>query len=118
MPSQPQPPSSSSRLLIAVAIVMIGLFLGFAKWLSVSGAFEGDPGEAERAAFRQKTLDALRTEDSAKLDSFAWVDRASGTVQIPIDLAMKIVLPELRASKPRAAYPIVPPQTSPPGTAP
>ena len=100
----------SSRRHIFVAIVMVGLFWALTKWLAGLAGLDADPGEAERSSLRLKTLSALRTEENTKLESFAWVDRPCGSVQIPIDLAMKLVLPDLRANKPKPAYPIATPQ--------
>jgi len=97
------------RLSVVAAILVIGLFWMLTKWLAAQAAFEADPGEAARSEFRIKTLDALRAEEKTKLETFAWVDRANGSVQIPIDLAIKLVLPELRANKPKPAYPIATP---------
>ena len=111
-------PSSSkkirpSRQFLIAAALMVGVFWILSKWLSSQVGFEADPGEAERAALRLKVLSALRADETAKLESFAWVDRPGGSVQIPIDLAMKLVLPELRANKPKPAYPIATPSPTP-----
>lgn len=108
-----QRPPSPRRLLIAAAILMPGLFWILAWRLSTRAAFESDPGEAARSALRQQTLESLRSEDNQRLESFAWIDRTSGAIQIPIALAMKVILPELRANTPKTAYPIALPQPSP-----
>ena len=110
-------PSSSSpkqkqilrqRFFAVSSLIIVGLFLVLTKCLTIRAGFLLDPGEAARAEFRIKTLTALHTEDKAKLETFAWVDRSSGSVQIPIELAMKLILPDLRAFKPKSAYPIIP----------
>ena len=58
---------------------------------------------------RIKNLAELRAENSKKLDSYAWVDRAKGTVQIPITEAMRQVVSDINTQKPRAAYPVATP---------
>ena len=103
----------SHRFFLISGTLMVGLFWLLTTWLAGQAAFEADPGEAARAELRQKALAALRAEEKTKLESFAWFDQASGSVQIPIDLAMMLVLPELRASKPRPAYPIAPATNTP-----
>ena len=108
----------SPKLFLVACVLMIGIFWVLTKWLAGQSGFESDPGESERAAVREKTLLAIRAEEKSKLDTFAWVDRSSDSVQIPIDLAMKLVLPELRASKPRPAYPIATPQPTPAANSP
>jgi len=106
-------PQRSPKLHLVAGVLLIGVFWMLTKWLAGQSGFESDPGESERAAVREKTLLAIRAEEKSKLETFAWVDRSSGSVQIPIALAMKLVLPELRASKPRPAYPIASPQPTP-----
>jgi len=98
-------------------LVMILLFWGINKWL-MDGVGNPEPEEAARAEVRIKNLADLRTENAAKLEKYAWVDRAKGTVQIPIPQAMDLVLPELNASQPRAAYPVVTTPVAPAPAAP
>lgn len=87
-------------------LVMLLLFWGINKWLMGDGG-NVEPEEAARAEVRIKNLADLRAENATKLEKYAWVDRAKGSVQIPITQAMELVLPELNASQPRAAYPVV-----------
>ncbi len=91
----------------ALGLLMLLLFWGVNKWLIGSGASNPEPEEAVRAELRIKNLADLRTENAQKLEKYAWVDRAKGTVQIPIAEAMKLVVPDLNASAPRPAYPVV-----------
>ncbi|TSA35187.1 MAG: hypothetical protein D4R65_04900 [Verrucomicrobiaceae bacterium] len=88
------------------SLIMILLFWGINKWL-MDGGGNPEPEEAARAEVRIKNLADLRAENAAKLEKYAWVDRAKGSVQIPVTQAMELVLPELNASQPRAAYPVV-----------
>ena len=51
-------------------------------------------------------LHALRAEEDALLTSYGWVDRASGVVRVPIDVAMQLVLKErLPARQPAISSP-------------
>ena len=59
-----------------------------------------DEVEAKRAAQRLEARTKLDTEAHAKLDSLGWVDKAKGTVHVPIADAMKLVVADLRAKKP------------------
>ena len=54
-----------------------------------------DTYEATRAKKRVDNLNALRTEDAKALTTYAWVDKAKGTVRIPIDRAMQVTVAEL-----------------------
>lgn len=91
------------------ALVLLFLFWGVNTWLTRWNAGNAEPEEVLRAEFRTKTLSDLRAEESTKLDTYAWVDRAKGTVQIPINEAMKLVLEDINSAQPRAAYPVATP---------
>ena len=52
-------------------------------------------------------LQALRTGEDALLNSYGWVDRATGTVRVPIDVAIQLVLKEgLPVRQPATASPV------------
>jgi hypothetical protein len=88
---------------------MIGLILFF----GINALFLGksdstlNPEDPARDAERVKNLADLRAENEVKLKTYAWVDRAKGSVQIPIDEAMKLVLVDLSSKKPAPAYPVL-----------
>jgi hypothetical protein len=63
-----------------------------------------------------KNLAELHAENAKQLETYAWVDRAKGTVQIPIKAAMQQIIPMLNQSQPRPAYPVVPPAAVAPAT--
>jgi hypothetical protein len=92
----------------ALALALLLLFWGATTWLARWQGGDAAPEEAERAEFRAKTLAELRADNAKKLESYAWVDRTKGSVQIPIAEAMKIVLVEINVP-PRAAYPVATP---------
>jgi len=48
-----------------------------------------------------RDLEALRAEESRLLDGYAWVDREGGTVRIPIERAMDLMV--MRANRPAGA---------------
>ncbi|MEI8293510.1 MAG: hypothetical protein WCG66_05875 [bacterium] len=88
---------------------LIGLFLFFGMNAIFLGKSDStlNPEDPARDAERVKNLADLRAENEVKLKTYAWVDRAKGSVQIPIDEAMKLVLAELSAKKPAPAYPVL-----------
>ena len=97
------------RSFFAWAMVMLLLFGGATLWLTRWQRGDADPEEAQRAEFRIKTLAELRADNAKKLETYAWIDRAKGSVQIPITEAMKLVLADINKTRPRAAYPIATP---------
>ena len=89
-------------------IVLILLFLIAVKLLI--GLTPPAPDEdAARAAERTKAHEALVAENAAKLSTYAWVDKAKGSVQIPIGRAIDLTVAELAGRPPAPAGPIVPP---------
>jgi hypothetical protein len=101
----------------ALAMMLLLIFWGANIWLTRWQGGDADPEEAQRAEFRAKTLAELRANDAKKLGSYAWVDRAKGSVQIPITEAMELVVSEINNAKPHAAYPGTTPPPPPEPTA-
>jgi len=90
-------------------MVLLLLFGGATLWLTHWQGGDADPEEAQRAGLRIKTLAELRADNAKKLESYAWLDRAKGSVQIPIAEAMKLVLADINKTQPRTAYPVATP---------
>lgn len=101
-------PKPSIFGIFVIGIIGLALFFFITQWLRSTTTASTDPEDPARDAERVKNLADLRAEDQAKLTTYAWVDRAKGSVQIPLDQAMNLVIPTLNASKPRPAYPIDP----------
>lgn len=86
-------------------VVFLGTAAAFAVVAVVFGSTLAwkrpvDEVEAKRAAQRLATRAKLDTEAQARLDSLGWVDKAKGTVHVPIADGMKMVAADLRAKKP------------------
>lgn len=58
------------------------------------------------AKARLEKLTKLREEQDKALNSYGWVDKEKGIAHIPLDKAMQMILPKLRANDPHAAYAI------------
>lgn len=105
-----KPPSRLALwLFFAAAMALLLLFWGATAWLAHGRGGDADPEEAARAEFRAKTLAELRADNAKKLETYAWVDRAKGSVQIPIEEAMKLVVADINNTRPRPAYPVATP---------
>jgi hypothetical protein len=96
---------------------MFGTWLGFILLFAVFGLFvwvvmgimpRTDDYERKRALARVEKLKVARDEDNAALNGYAWVDKAKGTVRVPIQRAMELTVAELAQKKPAAANPIAP----------
>jgi hypothetical protein len=99
-------------LFFLLALVLLLVFWAGSAWLTSWAAGNAEPEEAARAELRIKNLAELRADNAKKLDSYAWIDRAKGSVQIPITEAMKLVVARINDSQPRAAYPVATPAPS------
>ena len=95
----------------AGAIILLLAFLLGAKVLT--GLAPAPEEDAARAAERPKALADLQNENAQKLGTYGWVDKAKGTVQIPIDRAMELAIAELNSKQPVPAGPIATPAPSP-----
>ena len=97
---------SFPRVIVVLAIILS--FPCFTLFLVLQG--EKIPTYDDvRKEQRLKILADLNAENQKSLTQYHWVDKPNGVVGIQIDLAMKLVLVDLQASKPHAAGPIVTP---------
>ena len=92
--------------IFVLGLAGIALFLGLSNMIRGNQASTIYPEDAERDAVRIKNLADLRAENDLQLNTYAWVDRAKGKVQIPVSEAMKLVLADLNSRKPQPAYPV------------
>ncbi|MEA3188814.1 MAG: hypothetical protein QOD99_2644 [Chthoniobacter sp.] len=107
----------------------IAMFCGFAvlAWILFRFAAPRESFEDKRVKARVEKLQALRKEDEPKLNTYVWIAKDKGTVQLPITRAMEVTTESLRkkpvhasAVKVEVPYPygLQPPPNAPAGTAP
>ena len=104
----PGPLQTAGQFTLGVLLlVAIGL-LGWLIFGSLADNFKS--ADATRADERRKILADRQTEDYKYLhDQPSWFAKDKKLVRVPIEEAMRLTLPELRANKPHAAYPIATP---------
>lgn len=93
--------------IFVAALIGLGLFFGINSLFLGKTDSTLNPEDPARDAERVKNLADLKAENEIKLSTYAWVDQAKGSVQIPITEAMKLVLADLNAKKPSPAYPVL-----------
>ena len=86
--------------------VLLFMLFGAVVLALIGPASRRDTYEKARAQKRLDNLKTLHEADAKTLSEYAWVDKAKGTVRIPIERAMQLTLVELSQKKPTAAYPI------------
>ena len=102
----------------------IAIFCGFGvlAWILFRFAAPQETLDQRRANARNDKLTALHKENDAKLQSYAWIAKEKGTVQIPIARAMELAANDLKNKPVRASavkvespYPfgLQPPPTAP-----
>jgi hypothetical protein len=93
--------------IFVAALIGLGLFFGANSLFFGKTSSTLDPEDPARDAERVKNLADLVAENEIKLNTYAWVDQAKGSVQIPVAEAMKLVLSNLNDIKPAPAYPVL-----------
>ena len=101
-----------------VGVVLLFAFFGLLALVVIGASPRGDNYEEKRAKARAEKLQAAREQTTSALTSYARVDKAKGTVRIPIEDAMKLTVAELSQRKPAPANPIVEASPAPPAAAP
>jgi len=97
--STPKPPKALWPVFVWSLLALVLFLVGTKALLSIPGPVQ--PEDAARSAERTKAWADLQTEDAAKLTTLAWADKAKGTVQLPIDLAMNLTVERLAGQSPR-----------------
>jgi hypothetical protein len=101
--------------VLAGGLILLLLFALAVKLLT--GLAPAPDEDAARAAERTKAYADLQAENAKKLETYAWVDKAKGAVQVPIERAMELAIAELNSKQPVPAGPIAtpapPPEASP-----
>ncbi|MCC6355920.1 MAG: hypothetical protein IT577_18690 [Verrucomicrobiae bacterium] len=108
MADAPQPAPKRLGLPGLAAIAAGFLIFGLATlWLRNQPAGRTDL-ETDRARERTQRLAKLRESDAKALAEYGWVDRAAGIVGLPLERAIELALPQLKA-KPVRQGPLIPP---------
>ena len=97
--------------VVAAGLIFLLLFVLAAKLLTGLAPLPDE--DAARAAERAKAYADLQAENAKKLETYAWADKAKGTVQIPIERAMELAIAELNSKQAVPAGPIATPAPSP-----
>ncbi len=105
----PQPQKSVWPIFVFGLIALALFLIGTVVLLSFSGPAP-DEGAA-RSQERAKAYADLQAENKKQLETYAWADKAKGTVQIPIDAAIQLTLLRLQSQQPVPAGPITLPAT-------
>ena len=93
--------------IFVAALIGLGLFFGMNSLFLGKSNSTLDPEDPARDAERVKNLADLKAENEIKLNTYAWIDQPKGSIQIPIAEAMTLVIADLNAKKPAAAYPVL-----------
>jgi hypothetical protein len=94
--------------IVIGGVFLILVFVIVAKLLTAMSPAVA-PEDAARIEERTKAREDLDAENKQKLGTYAWVDKAKGSVQIPIDQAKLLVIAEMQGVVPTVAGPINPP---------
>ncbi|HEY5753465.1 MAG TPA: hypothetical protein VIT21_09975 [Chthoniobacterales bacterium] len=99
--------STSAKAFLALVAVACIAWIAFVLFRGTSQT------DAERVSKRFENLAKLNEANAKKMNSYAWVDKAKGTVQIPIDRAIDVTVSDLKDKAPAQASPIATPAPAP-----
>jgi hypothetical protein len=91
-----------------LGVVLLFAIFGLFVWAVMGMMPRGDNYEQKRATARFEKLKTVRDEANKALHGYAWVDKAKGTVRVPIERAMELTVADLSQKKPAPANPIAP----------
>jgi hypothetical protein len=114
----PIPDLNQPRAVFSTWLGFVLLFVFFGLLVAVVFGMmpHNDAFEEKRANGRIEKLKAAREEGSKALNGYAVVDKAKGTVRLPIDRAIELTAAELATKQPAPANPIAPADLQNPAT--
>jgi hypothetical protein len=110
----PQSMGAFTKLRL-VALILLGMILfAFSAWLLSRAQNKPEKAAGVVVTERLKKLEANRAAAQTAVASYAWQDKATGKVRIPVDRAVELTIPELK-NKPvkRSDVPLVPITSAP-----
>ena len=102
----PTPPKSIGPIFVG-GLFMIALF-ALAVRLLMAWTPDLPDEDAARGEERTKAREELTAANQQRLETWAWADKAAGTVQMPISVAMERTVASINSSTPHAAGPVNP----------
>jgi hypothetical protein len=98
-------------------IVLLFALFGIIVLAIIGPMPRGSDYEETRAKKRMEQLKTVREDAEKALNTYAWIDKNKGVVQIPISRAMELTVADLTKQKPAPAGPIATPQAQSPAPA-
>src|SRR5213594_3492943 len=95
-------------------IVLLFALFGVIVLAIIGPMPRGSDYEETRAKKRIEKLKTVREDAEKALNTYAWIDKNKGVVQIPISRAMELTTAQLAQQKLAPAGPIAPPQAQSP----
>ncbi len=92
-----------------VGVVVLFAIFGVIVLAIIGPSPRSDDYEQKRAKAREEKLKTLRDENAKALTTYGWIDKAKGTVRVPIEQAMQLTIADLAQKQPAAAGPIATP---------
>ena len=105
---------SRAPLSTWLAVVLIFALFGVIVLAIIGPMPRGSDYEETRAKKRIEKLKTVREDAEKALNTYAWIDKNKGVVQIPISRAMELTTAQLAQQKPAPAGPIATPQAQSP----
>jgi hypothetical protein len=105
---------SRAPLSTWLAVVLLFALFGVIVLAIIGPMPRGSDYEETRAKKRIEKLKTVQEDAEKALNSYAWIDKNKGVVQIPISRAMELTTAQLALQKPAPAGPIATPQEQAP----
>lgn len=91
-----------------LGIIFLFGFFALLVWAVMGAMPRTDDYEKKRADARREKLKTAREEWAKSATGYGWVDKAKGTVHVPVERAMQLAMADLAQKKPAPANPLPP----------
>lgn len=93
--------SGATMVSVLIGLALAGIMTAAMFWI---GDYYRGPQRSRSEAGRQ-TLQELQAAEQQDLQNYGWVNRSEGTVRIPVDRAMQLLVEEARRGQADSAEP-------------
>lgn len=103
-----EPRNNLIAFLLIISCIFIVATLAFLSWM-FTATVEGEQNRKQQSNANYVDLQNLRKSEDSKLNEYQYVDKEKGTVRIPVERAIQLMVEESKGTAPKIeAAPVKP----------
>ncbi len=95
-----EPRNNLIAFLLIISCIFIVATLAFLSWM-FTATVEGEQNRKQQSNANYVDLQNLRKSEDGKLNEYQYVDKEKGTVRIPVERAIQLIVEEAKGAAPK-----------------